>query len=72
MSASKFKSLLKRNDGVIRIYALLYPQDSTVTPPLTHCVEKFHRYHSNEKNIIARLFKLASHEKCLNLPYYWS
>ena len=32
-----------------------------VTPPPPQCVERFHRYHSNEKNIIASLLKFAGY-----------
>ena len=30
-------------------------------PTLTQCVERFHRYHSNEKNITASLLKFAGY-----------
>ena len=32
-----------------------------VTPPPPQCVERFHRYRSNEKNIIASLLKFAGY-----------
>ena len=32
-----------------------------VTPPPTQCVERFHRYRSNKKNIIASLLKFAGY-----------
>ena len=44
-------------------FDLLYPPDSIVTPtpPPPQCVERFHRYRSNEKNIIASLLKFAGY-----------
>ena len=33
----------------------------TPTPPPPQCVERFHRYRSNEKNIIASLLKFAGY-----------
>ena len=32
-----------------------------VTPPPSQCVERFHRYRSNERNIIASLLKFAGY-----------
>ena len=48
--------------------SLLYPPDGSggyygfdfVMPP-PQCVERFHRYRSNEKNIIASLLKFAGY-----------
>ena len=35
-----------------------------VTPLPPQCVERFHRYRSNEKNIIASLLKFAGYVHC--------
>ena len=39
-----------------------------VTPPPPQCVERFHRYRSNEKNIIATLLRFAGYIHTIKLP----
>ena len=43
-------------------------------PPLPQCVERFHRYCSNEKNIMASLLRFAGcihNHKILPWEYFW-
>ena len=49
------------DNGIHRIASDGYYGFRFVTPLLPQCVERFHRYRSNEKNVIARLLKFAGY-----------
>ena len=55
------KKLLERFHCIHQIASGGYYGFRFITPPPQQCVERFHRYRSNEKNIIASLLKFAGY-----------